>query len=41
MNNENKDFFTNDVESNIIEEKVVLEPPTELFDEAKKLHRIP
>ena len=37
MNNENKDFFLSDVESNIIEEEVVLEPPTELFDEAKKI----
>ena len=37
MNNENKDFFTNDVESNISEEEIILAPPAELFDEAKEI----
>ena len=37
MNNENKDFFTNDVESNVSEEEIILAPPAELFDEAKEI----
>ena len=37
MNNENKEFFSNDVESNISENEIVLAPPTELIEEAKEI----
>ena len=38
MNNENKDFFNNDVETtNINEEEIILAPPKELFDEANEI----
>ena len=37
MNNENKDFFNNDVETNVSEEDIILAPPTELYDEAKEI----
>ena len=37
MNNENKEFFNNDVETNISEEELILAPPVELFDEAKEI----
>ena len=37
MNNENKEFFNNDVEVNVGEEEIVLAPPTELIDEAKEI----
>ena len=36
MNNENKDFFTNDVENNI-DDDIVLAPETELFEEAREI----
>ena len=37
MNNENKDFFTNEIETNISEEEIILAPPTELIEEAKEI----
>jgi len=38
MKNENNEVFNNDVEAaNISEEEIVLAPPVELFDEAKKI----
>ena len=36
MNNE-RDFFVNDVECNVIEDEIVLAPETELFEEAKAI----
>ena len=35
MNNENKEFFINDVENNISEEEIVLASPTELYGRGK------
>lgn len=35
MNNENNELSHNDVEINVSEEKIILAPPVELFDEAK------
>lgn len=37
MNNENNELSHNDVEINVSEEKIILAPPVELFDEAKEL----
>lgn len=37
MNNENKELFNIDVESNVSEENIILAPPVELFDEAKEI----
>ena len=37
MNNENNELLNNDVESNVSEEKIILAPPVELFDEAKEI----
>ena len=36
MNNE-KEFFVNDVKTNVSEEEIVLAPPTELFEEAREI----
>ena len=36
MNNENNELSHNDVEINVSEEKIILAPPVELFDEAKE-----
>ena len=35
MNNESNELLNNDVEINVSEEKIILAPPVELFDEAK------
>ena len=37
MNNKKKELFNNDVETNVIEENIILAPPVELFDEAKEI----
>ena len=37
MNNKNNELFTNDVETNVSEENIILAPPVELFDEAKEI----
>lgn len=37
MNNENNELSHNDVEINVSEEKIILAPPVELFDEAKEI----
>lgn len=37
MNNENKSIFENDAANNIIEEEIVLAPPTEWIEEAKAI----
>ena len=37
MNNKNNALLHNDVEINASEEKIILAPPVELFDEAKEI----
>ena len=37
MNNESNELLNNDVEINVSEEKIILAPPVELFDEAKEI----
>ena len=37
MNNENNELFTNDVETNVSEENIILVPPAELIEEAKEI----